>query len=277
MSAPAAVRRAPKAPSQVPVSPVTQISAIRAEWVKLTTLRSTWLTLGFAVLGMIAVGAIAGGATASQWADMHPDELLHFSAVDTSLLGVNLAQLAIGVLGVLVITGEYATGMIRSSLAAVPRRVPVLAAKLIVFSTITLVAMTVASLVAFFAGQALLGSHGTTIGASGALRAVLGSALFLTVVAVLAVAIGFIVRSTAGGIATVVGLLLVIPVIGNVLPQSWQNHVLPYLPSNAGLSLYSVHPDPSASLSPLAGFVDLCVWAAAAVLIAVRVLRRRDA
>lgn len=277
MSAPATVLDDPIVTRRVPVAPVTQVSAIRSEWVKLTTLRSTWLTLGFAVLGMIAVGAIAGGATNAQWADMHPGELAHFNAVDTSLLGVNLAQLAIGVLGVLVVTGEYSTGMIRSSLVAIPRRTPVLAAKLGVFSVATLISMAVASFIAFFLGQALLGTHGTSIGSSGALRAVVGVALFLTAVAVIAVALGFIVRSTAGGIATVVALFLVIPVIGNILPQTWQDHVLPYLPSNAGLSLYSVAPDLSAALSPLAAFLDLVVWAAVAVLIAVRVLRRRDA
>jgi ABC-type transport system involved in multi-copper enzyme maturation permease subunit len=277
MSAPTTVLDTPIVARRVPVAPVSRTSAIRSEWVKLTTLRSTWLTLGFAFLGMIAVGAIAGGATNAQWADMHPGELAHFNAVDTSLLGVNLAQLAIGVLGVLVVTGEYSTGMIRSSLAAVPRRTPVLTAKLAVFSLATLISMTVASFAAFFLGQALLGTHGTTIGSTGAFRAVVGVALFLTTVAVIAVALGFIVRSTAGGIAGVVALFLVIPVIGNILPQTWQDHLLPYLPSNAGLSLYSVAPDLGGALSPSAAFLDLVVWAAVAVAIALRVLRRRDA
>ncbi|HEX3814422.1 MAG TPA: ABC transporter permease [Mycobacteriales bacterium] len=274
-TAPAPARPQNRVP-RVQVSPVTQRRVISSEWAKFTTLRSTWVTLAVALLGMIAVGALASWAIDAHWSHMHPDDRASFSPITQSLTGVYLAQLAIGVLGVLVISGEYATGMIRATLSAAPRRLLVLWAKLTVFSVVTFVLMLVGALVSFFLGQALLHSHGTTLGAHEALQAVVGVALYLTVVGALGVAIGFCVRSTAGGIATLFGVLLVLPTIGHVLPASWQTHILPYLPSNAGGALYSLHPDPG-TLAPWAGFGVMCCWMVAAVVAAVVLLRRRDA
>jgi ABC-2 type transport system permease protein len=266
------------APTQrrVPVQPATQARAIASEWVKLSTLRSTWITLAAAFLGMIAVGALASWAIDAHWAHLDPGERATFSPATQSLTGVDLAQLAIGVLGALVITGEYATGMIRATLSAAPRRLPVLWAKLTVFAAMTFLFTTIAAFIAFFIGQALLHSHGTTLGAPFALQAVIGVGLYLTVVGVLALSVGFLVRSTAGAIATVFGLLLVLPALGHVLPSNWQHHVLPYLPSDAGGALYTQHPDPG-TLSPWVGFAVMCAWAVVAVIAAAVVLRRRDA
>lgn len=261
---------------RVEVARVTQPRTISSEWIKLTTLRSTWIVLGLTMLGMVLVGALASWAIETHWNRLGLGERLTFSPITQSLTGVNLAQLTVGVLGVLVITGEYSTGMIRATLAAVPRRLPVLWAKLLVFGAMTFVVSAIAAVVSFALGQALLQSHGTTFGAPGALRAVLGAALYLTVVGALALGIGFLVRSTAGGIATVFGLLLVLPAIGHVLPSSWQQHLLPYLPSNAGGVLFTMHPDPG-SLAPWPGFLVMCAWAAAAVAGAAAVLVRRDA
>lgn len=179
-------------------------------------------------------------------------------------------------LGVLVISGEYGTGMIRSTLTAVPRRLLVPLSKLAVFGILVLATMTVAAFAAFFVGQSLLGPHGVSLSAPHALRAVLGVGLYLTVVAALALGIGFALRSTAGGIATTFGLLLVLPAIGHVLPSSWQRHTLPYLPSNAGGALYDLHPDPG-TLSPWVGSTVMCTWAVAALVIGAVVLQRRDA
>jgi ABC-2 type transport system permease protein len=263
-------------PRRAAVGHVTQWRAVVSEWVKFRTLRSTWITLAFAVAGTIGIGALASWGIASHWAHLSPAEQLTFSPISQSLTGVYLAQLAIGVLGVLVISGEYATGMIRATLAAVPTRVPVLWAKLTVFASTTFVFTLAASVASFFIGQQLLGVHGTTISAPHAVQAVIGVALYLTVVGILSLAIGSVVRSTAGGIATVFGLLLVLPVIGHVLPQSWQTSVLPYLPSNAGGALFKFPPD-SGTLGPWTGFGVMCAWAAAAVIAAVVLLRRRDA
>ena len=224
------------------VHPVTQARVIRSEWIKFSTLRSTWITLILSMIGTIGIGALASWGTNNRWSHMDPGEIANFSAISRSLFGVNLAQLAVGVLGVLIISGEYATGMIRATLSAVPKRLPVLWAKLSVVSVVMFVTSLIAAVIAFFLGQALLSSHGVGIGAPHAVRAIIGAALYLTVVGVLAMGIGFAVRSTAGGIATVFGLLLVIPGLGNALPSSWQPHVLPYLPSNAGA--VAVHDPP---------------------------------
>jgi ABC-2 type transport system permease protein len=258
------------------VSPVTQRTVVDSEWVKFATLRSTWITLLAAIIGTIGVGAIACWAINSHWSHLQPDERLSFSPITQSLVGVNLAQLAVGVLGVLIITGEYATGMIRATFAAVPTRLPVLWAKLAVFITVTFVTMLVSTFASFFLGQQLLHSHSTTLGAPHALQAVVGAALYLTVVGVLATSFGFIVRNTAGGIASVVGLLFVLPAIVHVLPSSWQHRYVPYLPANAGGALFNVHPDPG-TLSPWVGFAVMCGWATALLVVAAYLLKRRDA
>jgi ABC-2 type transport system permease protein len=259
-----------------PRGKVTPVRAIRAERIKLFSLRSSWITLAVAVVAVIGLGALFSAVTSSHWSEIRPEERLQFDPVGVSLRGVMLAQLVIGVLGALVITGEYATGMIRSSLMAVPRRLPVLVAKAVVFAGVTFVLSLISAFVAFFVGQAALGSHGTTLGAGHALRPIVGVALYLTVVALFALGLGFALRNTAGTIATVFGLLLVVPGLAQLLPTSWQPHVLPYLPSNAGASVFQLHPDPG-MLGTWAGFGVFCAWAAAALLLGAFLLRRRDA
>jgi ABC-2 type transport system permease protein len=256
--------------------PVTLRRVLSSEWVKLRSLRSSWITLALAVAGMVVV-AIAGGILTNQdWSHMHLRELARFDPISQSLTGINFSQLAIGVLGVLFITGEYGTGMIRSSMAAAPKRLPVLWAKAILFAAVTLVLMEISAFLAFFGGQAALGTHGTTLAAAGALRATVGTGLYLTVVALLGVSLGFIIRSTAGGIAALFGILLVLPGILAILPQTWQTNIGPYLPSNAGGALYDLHPE-SASLAPWTGFAVFCLYAAVALIAASAVLKRRDA
>jgi ABC-type transport system involved in multi-copper enzyme maturation permease subunit len=264
---------APARPAQHKVTPAR---AARSEWIKLVSLRSSWITFAASVAAVIGLGVLISYVTHNHWAEMRPEERLRFDPVDRSLAGINLAQLAIGVLGVLVVTGEYSTGMIRSSLMAVPRRLPVLAGKAVVFAAATFVLMLGSAFVAFLLGQQALGRHGTTLSAPHALRAVIGVSLYLTVIALFAVGIGFVVRNTAGGIATLFGLLLVAPGLGQLLPTSWQPHVLPYLPSNAGTGVYSVRTEPG-MLSTWTGFGVLCAWAVAALLAGAFLLRRRDA
>lgn len=263
-------------PRAVEVHPVTQSRVLRSEWIKLWTLRSTWFTLGAALVGMVGIGYLVSYETRRHFASMGVVERLTFDPTLRSLTGVYLAQLAIGVLGVLVISGEYATGMIRATLGAVPTRLPVLWAKLLVFGSVVFVITLVASFAAFLGGQKLLHPYGTTLSQPHVLRAVIGVALYLTVVSLLSVGLGFLIRNTAGGIAALFGLLLVLPVIVRAFPTSWQNHILPYLPSDAGATLFDLHPD-STSLAPWTGFGVFCAWAAAAILAAAVVLRRRDA
>lgn len=261
---------------QVNPTPVTLRRVLRSEWVKLRSLRSSWITMALAVAGLVVVAIVGGILTNQDWTHMHPGELARFDPISQSLTGINFSQLAIGVLGVLFITGEYGTGMIRSTLAAAPRRLPVLWAKAALFAAVTFVLMELSAFVAFLTGQAALGSHGTTLAATGALRATVGTGLYLTVVAVLGIALGFIIRSTAGGIAALFGILLVLPGILAILPQTWQDDIGPYLPSNAGAALYDLHPE-SASLAPWTGFAVFCLYAVAAMVAAAIVLKRRDA
>ncbi len=262
--------------SGVDVAPVSQRRVLVSEWIKLWSLRSSLLTLLAAVLAMVVLAWLIGWATNAHWAEMHPDERAQFNPIDRSLAGVNLAQLAIGVLGVLLVTGEYATGMIRATFSATPRRLPVIWAKAGLYAGVTLVLMLVSAFFAFLIGQHFLATHGTTLGSPHSWRAIIGVAGYLTLVGVLAVAFGFLIRSTAGGIATLFGLLLVVPGIGQLLPASWQSHTLPYLPSNAGAAFYSARPDPGA-LSPGTGLLVLCIWVLAGLACAAVVVRRRDA
>jgi hypothetical protein len=263
-------------PPAVQVRPVTPARVLASEWIKMRSLRSTALTLVAAVATMVAAGWIFGWATNRQWSTMGPEQVAAFSPVDTTLAGYGLAQLAVGVLGVLLVTGEYATGMVRATFGAVPRRLPVLVARAALYAGVTFAVMSVAGLIAFIGGQQFLGTHGADLAAAGALRGIVGVAGYLTLIGVFAVGLGFCIRSTAGGIATLFGLLLVLPGLGLLLPASWQDHVLPYLPSNAGASIISVHPA-AGNLSASAGLLVLLGWVAGALIGAAVLLQRRDA
>jgi uncharacterized membrane protein len=260
----------------VAVETVTFARVLTSEWIKMRSLRSTTLTLltGFAL--MVALGWLFGWATNVNWSDLPPDEQASFSPIDSTLDGFNLAQLAIGVLGVLLVTGEYATGMIRATFGAVPQRLPVLCAKAVLYAGVTFVLMLAAGLVAFLGAQELLGTHGTSLSADGALRAIVGVAGYLALIGVFSVALGFIIRSTAGGIATLFALLLVLPISGLLLPASWREHTLPYLPSNAGATMFHAR-TASDALSATTSLLVLLGWVAAALAGAALVLKRRDA
>ena len=182
-------------------------------------------------------------------------------------------------LGVLVISGEYSTGMIRSSLMAVPHRLPVLWAKIVVFAATTFALMLAAALASFYAVQAIVTQHHqqVTLGAPHALRAVVGTALFLTVIGILGVGLGALVRNTAGGIASFVGLLFVLPGIVALLPSTTADAINPYLPLNAAFAVATSTFEDSHHLAPWTGFVVFCGYAAIIVAAAAVRLVRRDA
>jgi ABC-type transport system involved in multi-copper enzyme maturation permease subunit len=255
--------------------PVSTRRVLLSEWVKFRSLRSTAWTLLAAVVLMIGIGWLAGWGSNDSWAELSPQEQATFSPVDITLAGYYLAQLAVSVLGVLLVTGEYATGMVRATFAAVPRRLPVLWAKAALFAGVTFTLMLLAALLSFVGGQQLLGEHSATLGEAGSVRGIVGVACYLTVVGVLAVALGFLIRSTAGGVATMCGLLLVLPTLGLLLPSSWQEHVLPYLPSNAGAAFFSAAPSAD-SLSATAGAAVLGGWLLVTGVAAAVTLTRRD-
>jgi hypothetical protein len=168
--------------------------------------------------------------------------------------------------------------MIRSTLTAVPRRLPVLWAKLGVFAVAALVTSEAALAVSMLAGQAILSARhaGASLSDPGVLRAMIGAALYLTVSGLLGVALGFIIRNTAGAVTVLFGILLMLPVLGNFLPSSWAEHVTPYLPSNAGQAVFQVQ-KVAGTLAPWTGLALFAGYAALAAAIAAVTLNRRDA
>jgi ABC-2 type transport system permease protein len=263
-----------------PAGRVTQTRVLYSEWVKLRTLRSTFWSLFAAIVATAGLGMLFSWGFASRVSDhAHPIGDAATLAVTVPLRPYVIAQLAVGVLGVMVITGEYSTGMIRATLAAVPGRLPVLWAKAAVFGVVVLVLMEVVSFVTFFGGQAILSTQHiqATLSSPQALRIVIGVGLYLTVVGLLGTALGAIIRSTAGAIAALFGILLVLPVLGEVLGlTSWGKHIAPYLPSNAGGDLLTNSPDPG-SLGPWTGFGYFVLYTVIAMAVAAFLLKRRDA
>jgi ABC-type transport system involved in multi-copper enzyme maturation permease subunit len=251
----------------------------RSEWVKFRSLTSTSVTITAAVAGMVGLGWLTCALNADRWPQLSEQTREHLEPTALSLQGYVLVQLAFGVLGVLVVSGEYTTGQIRSTFSAVPARTPVLLAKAAVFAAVTFVVGEAAAFAAFLGGQAFLSSQDieTTLGAPGVLRAVSGTGLYLTGIGLLGVAFGWLVRYTAGAIAGLVVLVLIVPgLAGTLLPQSWAPYVVPYLPSTAGQALLAVRPQPL-SLSPWTGFAWFCGYVVVALAAAAVVLKRRDA
>ena len=258
---------------------VTIPRVLRSEWTKLTSLRSTVWTLLAAVVVTVGIGDLVCWATVAHWDKAGPRDRLTFQPVLQSLTGAYFSQIAIGVLGVLLITGEYSTGMIRTSLGAVPRRLPVLFAKAAVFAVTSYAVAFVAVLAAFFTGQAILDHKhiGVTIGYPGAWRVLFGAAFFVLAIGLLGLAIGTLLRTTGGSIATLLGLVFVVPIVTNLLPGNW-SHIHKYVPDGAGQALVTIHRLPGDDiLSPLAGLVVLLVWLAVGLGAAAYTLVRRDA
>jgi ABC-2 type transport system permease protein len=254
---------------------VSQPRVLHSEWTKLHSLRSSRITLLVAVGLVIGFGLLIPFVSVSNWEpNTSPAD---YDAVSRSLGGIFLAQLAFGVLGVLLVTGEYSTGMIRATFAAVPARLPVLWGKLGVFLATSLVLGTLACVIAFAGGQAIFASKDVdaSLGDPGVLRAVLGAGLFLAGIGALGVGLGALIRNSAGAIATLTGLLFVAPVIVSALPERWADAIGPYLPANAGTAIIFTQPSPD-SLLPWTGLGVLCAWVAVAVALAAVMLMRRD-
>lgn len=261
---------------------VTQMRVALSEWTKLRTLRSTRYALLAGVAMTIGFAIIPALVNASRWNSMSFIDKISFRPLETSLIGVTVAQLAIGVLGVMLISGEYSTGMIRSTFAAVPKRLPVLWGKAGVFALVTFVLALPSTLIAFFAAQAILKGHslnGHDIALSfsdpGVSRAVIGGALYLTLIGLFGLGLGAILRSTAGGISAFAGILFVIPPLMNVLPASWSDAISPYLPSNAGQAIMQSG-NPAHTLAPWTGLGVFAAYTAILIGFAAIQLRRRD-
>jgi ABC-2 type transport system permease protein len=279
MSAVTGTRLVPTQGSAAPATvagPVTQVRVVRAEWTKLRALRSTWWCGLSAVVLIIGLGAaIAGSGTP-----------YHVSAgnsaatgVSAALLGVLFAQLVIGVVGVLAFSGEYGTGMIRGTLAVVPSRLPVLWAKLIVLAGLVLPVTLLCAVVDFFAATAIESSRGGSVISltdPGVLRTVVGTSLYLTVVVIIGLALGALLRRTAAALSVFAAVFFVVPIVVGALPHKITGFA-PYLPSNAGGVLWGNPLTTAHALSPWAGFAVLCGYAVVLTALAAWRLRRRDA
>jgi len=257
---------------------VTQLRVAVSEWTKLRSLRSTrWSLLVAIVLG-IGFPILFATVLSNRWSHLSPRERSHRHPLDVALSGVQVSQLAIAVLGVLVISGEYSTGMIRSTFLAVPKRLPVLWAKAGVFAAVTFVLMLPTVLIAFFGSQAILRDHDIlqiSFSHPGVARTVIGGAVYLTLVGVFALGLGAIVRSTAGGIALFAAIMFVIPPLLNILPSDWYDAINPYLPSTSGDAIFSLTHG-SDTLSPWPGFALFAGYAALSLAVAAVLLVRRD-
>jgi ABC-2 type transport system permease protein len=252
--------------------------ALRSEFTKIRSTRSTYWALLAVVVATVGFGALASWGASTHARGLGPG----FDATQQSLSGLYISQLIIAVLGALTITSEYSTGMIRTSLAVLPRRGTVLAAKALVFTAVALVTSLVTTFAAFFVGQAFLsGRHlSATLGQPHVLRAVIGGALFLTACGLLAFGLGLILRHTAGAITAAIGLLFVLSVLVHFLPDSWQAHVDKWMPALAGSGIWATAgpaPGDAPMFSAWAGFAVLAGYAAVALAAGALVFFRRDA
>jgi ABC-2 type transport system permease protein len=251
------------------------IDVLRSEACKLRSVRSTMWTL----IAVVASNVILAASIAIVLpGHLSAREKQTVDSIRVSLAGMHLSQIAIGVLGVLVISSEYGSGMIRATFSAVPRRRIVLAAKAAVFSATALLVGTGACLAAYFVFQAFLPGQAlsSSIGDPGVLRAVLGGGLYLTVLGLLGLGLGAVLRSSAGAIATLFGLLFIPKILAGILPQTWQNKVAGYLPMNSGDAIFSLHRETS-SLPAWTGFAVFCGYATIAVGLGFVLITRRDA
>jgi hypothetical protein len=252
------------------------LGIVRSEFWKLGTVRSTYWSLGAAVLANVAVAALLAVFLPSH---MSAHQKATIDSTRVSLGGLHLSQVAVGVLGVLVITSEYGSGMIRATLAAVPRRRLLLAAKTAVFAVTALAAAIASCFAAYFAFQTFLPAGDamrTSLSDPGVLRAVTGAGLYLTVLGLLGLGLGAVIRSSAGAIATLLGALFIPSLLANLLPQSWQDTIGAYLPMNAGDTIYTVRHE-AHMLGAWQGFGVFCLYAAAALTAAFILITRRDA
>jgi ABC-2 type transport system permease protein len=258
---------------------LTQGRVVLSEWTKLHSLRSTRWSLLVATVLTIGLPVLFSFVVSSRWGHMSLRERADRQPLDIALAGVNVSQLAIAVLGVLVITGEYSTGMIRASFTAVPKRLPVLWAKTAVFAFVAFLLMLPSVVIAFFASQAVLSRHHIlqiSLSDPGVARSVIGGAVYLMIVGVLALGVGAIIRNTAGGISAFAAVFFVIPPLLNILPSSWNNAISPYLPSEAGRSIFSLTHGPH-NLAPGAGLTLFLGYTALTLAAAAVLLVRRDA
>jgi ABC-type transport system involved in multi-copper enzyme maturation permease subunit len=263
-----------------PVHPVTFREAMDSEFAKIRTVRSTFWTVLLTLTLSIGISLLVAAITAANWSTISDESkaTLDMSQVEA---GVSFGVLVIGVLGVMVVSTEYSTGMMRTSLTAYPRRGTLFLAKALVLALLVLVVGLIITFASYGLATPFYSQHGIdlplTEGAD--VRALLAVPVYLTLVALMAFGLGFLLRSTAGAISSLVGVLFVIPIITNFLPGTAGKDVNKIVPSNAGGAMLITKPSLTGTptLSPLAGFITLLIWTAVIVIPAFLLFRRRDA
>jgi hypothetical protein len=255
---------------------VTQAKVVRSEWTKFRSQPSAAWSLLTAVALIVGFGVLYSLVRVTR-PPRSPADVAAFDPTAISLAGAQLAQIAVGVLGVLPVTSEYASGLIRTTMVAVPRRLPVLWAKAIVLALTAPLLFVPATFAAFLVSQSILSREqlGTSLDQPGVARAVLGSALYLTAVGLLGLGLGALLRNTAGAIASLFGVLFGLQIVVGFLPASVADAVSKYLPTPAGVAVTNVRPDPAA-LAPWTGFGLFCLYTAVTLALAAWLLRRRD-
>ncbi|WP_063780593.1 ABC transporter permease [Nonomuraea sp. SBT364] len=243
---------------------------VRSEWTKIRSVRSTVWTLACTGLLMIGFSVLLGVSIVNS----QGNPPMGLEAARVSLSGTLFAQLAVATFGVLVISGEYRTGSIRGSFMAVPQRLRLLTAKVLVFTVVTAIVSTVSSVAAFLVGgQFIIGT--TTLGDPGVSQAVFGTALYLTASGLFGLALGALVRHTPGAVVSVMALILVLPQLTSMLPGAWGSAVHHHFTSNAGLQVVAANP--SNPLGPWSGYGVYLAWVAVTLVAAAVLMRRRDA
>lgn len=249
---------------------------LKSEWTKIRSVRSTLWTLAAAVVVTVGLGALICGLTKSEFGNMSTHAKLTFDPTYTSFAGTGLGQLAMIAFGVLVVSAEYGTGMIRISLSAVPQRGTFLVCKVVVAGLLVLVVGMITSFATFFVGQALLGEHGTDLGEPGVLRAVFGGGLYMTLIALFSVGFTFVMRSPLLAFAILMPwFFLVANILGSV---SATKKFARYLPDQAGTTVMSVVPDTlDRPYGPWGGLLIMVGWTVLALVAGYAVLKKRDA
>lgn len=246
---------------------------LHAEWIKFRSLRSTWYTLATLLVVGLGITALSMGAAGADQAEAPQD----WDPTGRSLTTYIVAQLIIGVLGILVVTSEYATGLMSATLSATPRRRRLLAAKVVVATAVALVAGQVLMFAAFFLGQAVLITQevpNAQLGDPGVLSAVTGGGIYLSAIALLAVALGTIMRATAGALATLVGIVFLVPALQGLFPP-WMQGLFAFWPTKGAAAIFATVPDP-AYPEPWLNLGGMCLGVAVVLAAAFAVFQRRD-
>lgn len=264
--------------SSLPAGGATLPRVIRSEWTKFWSLRSTWWTLLIAFIVTIGFATLIAWGASSNVDKMNPQDRATLDVTSIAMAGIAFGQLAMAVLGALIVAGEYSTGGVKATFVAVPNRLRVLLAKVLVFGAVSWVVGTVAAFISFFVAMSFWSSHDLSASLSdpGVLRAVFGAGLIALAAALLGLALGALIRHTAGSITAAVGLLFVLPPLSNLLPGDWGRSISSRFTTNAGQHITDVVHQPG-QMHPWPGYLWMLVECLIPLLVGAWLMRRRDA